>query len=210
MKLNLLHTSAIAAVLLTLPALAHAQDSSINDSFNDNSTDNYATDSGNDNSSDVADSGNDSSFNDTNNDNSNDVADSGNDNSTTDSNDDNSIDVADSGNDNSQSWVDSANDNSSDIAMSDSGNDNSVAGSTVFGANAVVATAALSSYTTGITVTYDQAAESGGAQPDNSLSNSGSAFQNFAGMQALNQNTGIGASQNANVSVAVSTRDVTF
>ena len=39
----------------------------------------------------------------------------------------------------------------------------------------------------------------------NQLSNSGGAFQNYAGMQALNQNTGVGASQNASVSVAVST-----
>jgi hypothetical protein len=44
---------------------------------------------------------------------------------------------------------------------------------------------------------------------DNSLRNDGNAFQNFAGMQALNQNTGVGASQNASTSVAVSSRDVT-
>ena len=35
-------------------------------------------------------------------------------------------------------------------------------------------------------------------------------MQNFAGMNAMNQNTGVGASQNASVNVAVSTRDVSF
>ena len=43
---------------------------------------------------------------------------------------------------------------------------------------------------------------------DNSLTTGATAFQNFAGMQALNLNTGAGASQNANVSVAVTAGDI--
>ena len=52
------------------------------------------------------------------------------------------------------------------------------------------------------------AATGGASAPayvDNSLNVSGSAFQNFAGLQGLNQNTGVGSLQNASVNVAVST-----
>lgn len=45
---------------------------------------------------------------------------------------------------------------------------------------------------------------------DNSMSIGGSAFQNFAGMQAMNMNTGVGASQNASVNVTASTGDVSL
>ena len=77
----------------------------------------------------------------------------------------------------------------------------------VFGDGAVVASSTLSSYVTGVTVTFS-GREGDGVNADNSLRNGGSAFQNFAGMQALNQNTGAGASQNASVSVAASTGDI--
>ncbi|MGJ3626990.1 hypothetical protein AB5I41_08905 [Sphingomonas sp. MMS24-JH45] len=75
----------------------------------------------------------------------------------------------------------------------------------VFGDGALVASSTLSSYVTGVTVTFS-GRESDGTTADNSLRVvAGGAFQNFAGMQALNQNTGAGASQNASVSVAAST-----
>lgn len=44
-----------------------------------------------------------------------------------------------------------------------------------------------------------------GALLNSSVSTGDAAFQNFAGLQAINMNTGIGASQNASVNVAVST-----
>ncbi|MBB3928944.1 hypothetical protein GGR43_004695 [Sphingobium jiangsuense] len=68
----------------------------------------------------------------------------------------------------------------------------------------------LASYVSGVSVGYDGAPGGGGASVDNSLSNNGAAFQNFAGIQALNQNTGVGASQNAAVTLSVSTGDVNF
>ena len=121
---------------------------------------------------------------------------------------------------NDKSTTDSYNDNSDnstqnfELAIADSGNDNSThvwSGGMLFGDGAMVATATLSGYVTGVSVHYDNRDGNGdGAMPDNSLSNDGAAFQNFAGMQALNQNTGASASQNANVSVAVSTGNVTF
>ena len=77
----------------------------------------------------------------------------------------------------------------------------------VFGDGALVASSTLSGYVTGVSVTYG-GSEGDSPAADNRLSNSGSAFQNFAGMQALNQNTGVGASQNASVSVAVSAGDI--
>jgi hypothetical protein len=77
----------------------------------------------------------------------------------------------------------------------------------VFGDNAVVASSTLSSYVTGVNVTF-HGSDGNRNSTDNSLSNSGSSFQNFAGMQALNQNTGVGASQNASVSVAATTGDI--
>ena len=199
-------------------------DLAVADSGNDNSTTDNSDNSSTSFDLAIADSGNDNSTNDSGNDNSTDTSASagrfaanGNSSVTDNSNNamtDNSVELAvsDSGNDNSDN-----SDRSVDIADSyniDSSNDvvmtGSAATSNMFGDGALVATATLSSYVTGVTVTYDQARGSEGSQPDNSLTNSGGAFQNFAGMQALNQNTGIGASQNANVSVAVSTGDVTF
>ena len=112
---------------------------------------------------------------------------------------DDSVRVADSYNDNSR--VDNS-DNSYLTGAAKSSN--------MFGDSALVASATLSSYVTGVSVRYNG---SGGDTPssiENNISNDGSSFQNFAGMQALNQNTGVGASQNANVSVAVSTGDVSF
>jgi hypothetical protein len=60
----------------------------------------------------------------------------------------------------------------------------------------------------GVTVTFES---STGSAPtaDNRVRIDGGAFQNFAGMQALNVNSGAAASQNAATNVAVSTRDVT-
>ena len=78
----------------------------------------------------------------------------------------------------------------------------------MFGNRALVASSTLSSYVSGVTVSYDVAKKSGTI--DNSLHNQGNAFQNYAGVQALNQNTGVGASQNASVNLAVRTGDVTF
>ena len=79
----------------------------------------------------------------------------------------------------------------------------------VFGDGAIVASSTLSSYVTGVSVTFN-GSDGNGTTTDNSLTNGGSSFQNFAGMQALNQNTGAGASQNASVSVAASTGDLNF
>ncbi|MGI4879706.1 MAG: hypothetical protein ACRYG4_19695, partial [Janthinobacterium lividum] len=105
-----------------------------------------------------------------------------------------------------------------------------------FGGGAVVSTASLAGYVTGNTVNYalpggaggSGTSNGGGSSSDtpngpanggngstagsvnNSLSVSGSAFQNFAGLQGLNMNTGIGASQNAAVNVSVSTGTMTI
>jgi hypothetical protein len=75
-----------------------------------------------------------------------------------------------------------------------------------FGSDAVVASANLASYVTGVTVTYEgPQGTSAGAAPNNSLSTGATAFQNFAGLQSLNMNTGVAASQNSAVNVSVST-----
>ena len=117
---------------------------------------------------------------------------------------DNSVRISHSGNDysdNSMRIADSGNDNSTNAADS----------ATVFGDGAIVAASSLSSYVSGVSVSYGAGNEDGDqSMADNSLANNGSAFQNFAGMQALNQNTGAGSLQQASVSVAVSTRDVSF
>lgn len=76
----------------------------------------------------------------------------------------------------------------------------------VFGDGALVASSTLSSYVTGVRASFTGAR--GGAAADNGLTVRGNSFQNFSGLQALNQNTGVGASQNAAVNVAVSTRDI--
>jgi len=71
----------------------------------------------------------------------------------------------------------------------------------------VVASAALSNYVSGVKVSFTGSAGES-STTDNSLTTGATAFQNFAGMQALNLNTGAGASQNANVSVAVTAGDI--
>jgi hypothetical protein len=110
--------------------------------------------------------------------------------------------------------------NATNIALTDSFNDNSVrfskfegakggaASQGVFGAGSIVANTNLASYVSGSSVRFYGSKESAGT--DNSLNNGGSAFQNFAGLGSFNQNTGVGASQNASVNVAVSTRDINF
>ncbi len=78
-----------------------------------------------------------------------------------------------------------------------------------FGDRATVASSNLASYVTGVTVTYGGGETTTSPTVDNSLTNDNGAFSNFSGMQALNQNTGAAATQNASTNVAVSTRDVT-
>lgn len=230
---KIMTTSALTASLVLMTGTAWAQETtqasggvnaaagnssatSYADSHNSATTTNTAdsnnhamsiADSGNDssdNSTNITDSGNDSSDNSTN------IADSGNDSS------DHSLNIADSGNDSSDhsahdSWNDNR-DNSTNVADSGnsySSNDMTYAGtSNMFGDGAMVASATLSSYVSGVSVTY--AAARGATTADNRLINRGNAFQNFAGIQALNQNTGTGASQNASVSLAVSTGDIAF
>ena len=84
---------------------------------------------------------------------------------------------------------------------------NSSAGT--FGAGSIVATSALSNYVTGNHVTFGGAAGQDGVA-NNSLTTGNQAFQNFAGMQSLNVNTGAAASQSSNVSVAVSAPGATI
>ena len=61
-----------------------------------------------------------------------------------------------------------------------------------------------------MTVTFEgPRGTSAGEGPNNSLTTGDGAFQNFAGIQSLNMNTGVGASQNSSVSVAVSTGAIT-
>jgi hypothetical protein len=118
---------------------------------------------------------------------------------------DNSVVVANSNNDSSNRSVNidnSVTDTSSAVG--------SARTSSVFGDGALVASANLSSYVTGSSVTFHGTGGDGGQSTDNSINTGGSSFQNFAGMQALNQNTGVGASQNANVSVAAQTGNITM
>ena len=104
----------------------------------------------------------------------------------------------DSFNDNSaDTFNDSFDDNSDNISFG-IGKDENVG----FGDGALVAETALSNVVTGVVVDYDDVAE--GAVINNRLVNRGNAFRNSAGMNALNQNTGVGASQNAAVTIAVS------
>ncbi len=189
---KLLGTTAIAVGLAFAPTTAFAQDSNTGDWADDGSSnaDNGSlaatlTDIGNtDNSLDV------------------DLADSLNDNSDNSDRSDNSlkVDIADSFNDNS--------DNSTKVDIAHTGNTAQASTTNLFGDGAQVATSTLASYVTGVTVDYRS--RNAGTRVENNLTNQGNSFQNFAGMQALNQNTGVGSSQNAAVSVAVSTRDVNF
>ncbi|MEM1195733.1 MAG: hypothetical protein AAGH57_06490 [Pseudomonadota bacterium] len=72
----------------------------------------------------------------------------------------------------------------------------------IFNNSAIVAETTLSNVVTGIVVDFTDLSDS--ARVVNSLKNSGNAFRNYAGMNALNQNTGVGANQNAAVTIAVS------
>jgi hypothetical protein len=81
------------------------------------------------------------------------------------------------------------------------GNANNSDNST-FGDGALVASATLSNYVSGVHVSFGSTAGEQGS-PDNSLTTGNNAFQNFAGMQAINLNTGAAASQASNVSVAI-------
>ena len=65
-----------------------------------------------------------------------------------------------------------------------------------------MAESTLSNVVTGVDVDFGDVTNSAGF--DASLSNSDNAFRNYAGINALNQNTGVGASQNATVTIAAS------
>ena len=212
---KIMTTSALTASLVLMTGTAWAQETTqasggVNAAAGNSSATSYAdshnsatttnTSDSNNHAMSIADSGNDSSDNSTN------IADSGNDSS------DNSTNIADSSDHSAHdSWNDNR-DNSTNVADSGnsySSNDMTYAGtSNMFGNGAMVASATLSSYVSGVSVTY--AAAEGATTADNRLINRGNAFQNFAGIQALNQNTGTGASQNASVSLAVSTGDIAF
>ncbi len=58
--------------------------------------------------------------------------------------------------------------------------------SNVFGASAVVSSATLASYVTGVRVDYGQTPGGATASVDNSLTTGDGAFQNLAGLQSLN------------------------
>ncbi|MCK0127363.1 hypothetical protein [Erythrobacter sp. F6033] len=127
-----------------------------------------------------------------------------------DSFDDNSDRVFnDSFDDNSEVYNDSFDDNSERV-FNDSFDDLSdhyngtvqTRKNSTFDDNAVVAEATLSNVVTGVDVSYGDIEDS--AKYENRLVNSGNAFQNYSGINALNQNTGVAASQNANISIAVS------
>ncbi|MEP2735372.1 MAG: hypothetical protein ABJP34_03660 [Erythrobacter sp.] len=77
------------------------------------------------------------------------------------------------------------------------------ANESVFDDSAIVAEATLSNVVTGVDVDYGNIEDT--ARLNNQLTNRGNAFQNYAGMNAMNQNTGAGAAQNASVTIAVST-----
>ncbi len=118
-------------------------------------------------------------------------------------------DVVDSFDDNSDTIVDSFDDNS-DRVFTDSFDDNSqdfssgvgINPNSVFGDSAIVAETTLSNVITGVDVNFGDLEDS--ADYDSRLHNYGNAFQNYSGMNALNQNTGTGAAQNASVTIAVS------
>ena len=86
-----------------------------------------------------------------------------------------------------------------------SAQDSGVAVSAAFGDNATVSNAVLQSQVSDTTLTVQGVMPSGAY----TLTTGAAAFQNFAGLQALNLNTGANASQNANVSVSVSAESIT-
>ncbi|MEP3052054.1 MAG: hypothetical protein ABJP48_04850 [Erythrobacter sp.] len=183
---------AVVAALATTATGAYAQDAAagddavvIEDSFADNSERTFEVNV-DDNSESF-----ENSFNDNSNSNVNDNSEVFN-----DSFDDNSEVFNDSFDDNSEVFNDSFDDNSQ-VFTSVVG----IASSNVFGDNAIVAEATLSNVVTGVDVNFGDVEDS--AQFANQLTNSDNAFRNYAGMNALNQNTGTGASQNASVTIAV-------
>ena len=120
------------------------------------------------------------------------------DNDVVDADVDASTEIVDSFDDNTDNFVDSFDDNSQVFTS----NVKFKGGTTTFGDSAIVAETTLSNVVTGVDVNFGDLEDS--AQFNSSLSNSNKAFQNYAGMNALNQNTGTGASQNASVTIAVS------
>ncbi len=125
-------------------------------------------------------------------------------------NDPDVVDVDDSFNDNIDNIVDSFDDNSERV-FEDSFDDNSEVftsnlslngGNNVFNSSAIVAETTLSNVVTGVDVDFGDVEDTAGF--DSSLTNQAHAFRDYAGMNALNQNTGTGASQNASVTIAVS------
>lgn len=124
-------------------------------------------------------------------------------------NDPDVVDIDDSLNDNSDNIIDSFDDNTDNF--NDSFDDNSQVftsnvgvngGGNTFDDNAIVAETTLSNVVTGVDVNFGDVEDTGAF--DSSLTNAGNAFRDYAGMNALNQNTGTGASQNASVTIAVS------
>lgn len=119
-----------------------------------------------------------------------------------------SNDFVDSFDDNSDNFIDSFDDNSERV-FNDSFDDNSqefssgvgISNNSTFGQYAIVAESTLSNVVTGVDVNFGDLEDS--ADFDSRLQNYGNSFQNYAGMNALNQNTGTGAAQNASVTIAV-------
>ena len=117
--------------------------------------------------------------------------------------------IVDSFDDNSDNNTDSFNDNSERV-FEDSFDDNSrnfstgvgINSNSTFGDNAIVAETTLSNVVTGADVDFGDVEDT--ARFNTSLRNNGNAFRNYSGMNALNQNTGVGAAQNASVTIAVS------
>ncbi len=99
--------------------------------------------------------------------------------------------------DDNRDYVDSFDDNSDNIAQGVGSNK-----TYNFNGAAIVADTALSNVVTGVDVDYGDLQDT--ARLSNNLVNRGSSFRNYAGNNALNQNTGVGASQNASVTIAVS------
>lgn len=203
---NLLATTALALALTAAPAFAQetnsantdngssaAQDQSIaataNDSFNDN------TNNQQDNSTNVADSGNGNNLG-------TQIADSlnGNNVNSNNSNDDNSTD-------NSGQTNTTVGDVAIDASQSGNLSLGQAATQNLFGDNSQVSTSTLASLVTGVTVNF------GAPDPNGSVDNSinvADSYSQIAGITAINQNSGVGASQNAAITLSVSTGDVQF
>jgi hypothetical protein len=88
------------------------------------------------------------------------------------------------------------------IGQSTTANPASAATSNAFGDNAQVSSATLASNVTGVTV--NTGASSSGSGTSSDLSTGAGAFQNVAGIQSVNLNSGAAASQNSSVNVSAS------